>query len=304
MSNVHLPAYGQVWTFDAVSSTDPSDTILAVFFASPELTTPNILHVDLLVQARGNLYSADSNFAEFAELNTQGNGMSGVWEGTGCSFSASEDMSTMTINFTDPFEITGSVILNAIAPPHYPCSPAEIGANMKFLPHLGWDNAFPDAKTSVDLQVNGNTHVKFEDGIGYQDLSWSDISHEDALERYSWAHGRLGPYSIVWFAGEGSGGTQKASGYVSKDGELLSTPCSGVIVEIEAAAPNSTLGPIRSFMVEIPFENQAIIANLTIGNVFVNEGDLVLGTGVLRGGVKGGDQYYSGSAAFEYVGIS
>ncbi|KAE9389295.1 hypothetical protein BT96DRAFT_926651 [Gymnopus androsaceus JB14] len=208
----------------------------------------------------------------------------------------------MTVNFTEPLEISGSVILNAVhCPSTLPLLSGRDRSEYEVSPSLGLDNAFPDAKTSVDLQVNG-TQVKFEDGIGYQDLSWSDISYEDALEHYSWAHGRFGPYSIVWFAGEGSDGTQVASGYVSKDGELLSTPCSGVIVETEAAAPNSTIGPIQSLSVEIPFGNQAIVANLTIGSVFINEGDLIHGTGVIRGGVKGGDQDYSGSAAFEYVG--
>ncbi|KAE9405479.1 hypothetical protein BT96DRAFT_324990 [Gymnopus androsaceus JB14] len=209
-------------------------------------------------------------------------------------------MSTMTVHFTHPFEITGSVVLRAIAPPHYPCSPADIGASMEFLPHFGWANALPDAKTTVDLKVNG-TEVKFKDGIGYQDLSWSDTSLEDVFEHYIWIHGRLGPYSIVvWFI-TGSDGTQKTSGYVSKDGELLSTPCSGVTVETEAAAPNSTIGPIQSFSVEIPFENQVIVANLTVNNVLINESNLVHGTGIIRGGVKDGRMDYSGSAAFEHL---
>ncbi|KAE9389298.1 hypothetical protein BT96DRAFT_1070787 [Gymnopus androsaceus JB14] len=298
--------YGQIWTFDAISSKDPSHSILAVFSASPEdASADNTLNVDIYVQAGPDkLYTATSKFAEFAELNTHGNGTSGVWKGTGCSFSASEDMSTMTVYFTRPFEITGSVVLNAlftnkVAPPHYPCSPAEIGASMEFMPHFGWANAFPDAKTNVDLKVNG-TQVKFEDGVGYQDLSWADISYEDALENYSGGHGKLGPYSIVWFAGKRSDGTQKASGYVSKDGEILSTPCSGVTIKTEAAEPNSTIGPIQSFTVEIPFRNQIIVAHLIVSNVLINEGNLVHGTGVIRGGVKNGRIEYSGSAAFEY----
>jgi len=302
ITNIHPTMYGQAWTFDAISSKDPSYSILAVFFDSPEYSsTNNTLNVLVYVQAGpGKLYTVASQFAEYAELNTHGNGTSGVWKGTGCSFSASDDMSTITIDFTDPFEITGSVVLNAVAPPHYPCSPAEIGASMEFLPHFGWDNAFPDAKTTVDLKVNG-TQVKFEDGIGYQDLSWADIGYEDALESYSWGHGKLGPYSIVWFVGEGSDGTQKASGYVSKDGELLSTPCSGVTVETEAAEPNSTIGPIQSFTVEIPFENQVIVAHLIVGNILINAGNLVHGTGIIKGGVKDGRMDYRGSAAFEHL---
>ncbi|KAE9382744.1 hypothetical protein BT96DRAFT_185505 [Gymnopus androsaceus JB14] len=135
--------YGQVWTFDAISSKDPSYSILAAFSASPEdASTNNTLNVDIYVQAGPDkLYTAISKFTEFAELNMHGNGTSGIWKGAGCSFSASEDMSTMTVHFTRPFEITGSVVLNAVAPPHYPCSPAEIGASMEFMPHFGWANA-------------------------------------------------------------------------------------------------------------------------------------------------------------------
>lgn len=106
---------------------------------------------------------------------------------------------------------------------------------------------------------------------------------------------------LLW-TGEGPDGAQKTSGYVSKDGKILSTPCSGVTVVAEAAEANSTTGPIKSFTVEIPFGNDAIVAHLIVGTVLANTGDVhVRGSGTIRGGVKSGDDEYSGIAAFEYL---
>jgi len=43
----------------------------------------------------------------------------------------------------------------------------EAGASEVILPHVGWANAVPDARATVDIEVNG-TAISFS-GIGYHD---------------------------------------------------------------------------------------------------------------------------------------
>lgn len=56
-----------------------------------------------------------------------------------------------------------------IAPAHYPCGPIETPAGQSFelAPNLGWANAVPDARGTVDMTVNGE-RVQFS-GFGYHD---------------------------------------------------------------------------------------------------------------------------------------
>lgn len=123
MLNTNITSFGQWWVFNAISSKDPSYSIDAVFAASPfvdlyygsTIPSEKILQVQVFVHTEEKSYTAISNFADFAELNAHGKGTSGVWKGTGCSFSVSEDLSTATVNFAHPFEITGSVVLKSVS---------------------------------------------------------------------------------------------------------------------------------------------------------------------------------------------
>lgn len=54
-----------------------------------------------------------------------------------------------------------------VAPPHVACSGIHDGANLDFYWNLFWVNPIPDAKTSVNLNING-TVMAFE-GFGYHD---------------------------------------------------------------------------------------------------------------------------------------
>ncbi|KIK50772.1 hypothetical protein GYMLUDRAFT_65144 [Collybiopsis luxurians FD-317 M1] len=303
--NINSTVFGEVWYFDVVSSKSPDHALVVAFLASAtdsgyasSTAVSSILSAQVAVRAGNNIY-AEANLANYAELQTLGIGTSGFWNGTGCSFSASKDLSRMTIDLSDPFDITGSIILESIAPPHLPCSPNEIGANMEFAPGFGWVNAVPYAKTTVDLRINDTT-VQFV-GNGYHDLAWGDTIFSETLPNYLWARGTLGPYSMVLLVGVDASGVQRTSGYISRDGKILGTPCSGVNVAVEFADKNSTTGPVKDFTVEIPIENDLFFkAYITAIAILVDTDPRYHGMGFISGGIKGGDLNYNGTASFEY----
>jgi hypothetical protein len=53
------------------------------------------------------------------------------------------------------------------APPHFACGLVEAGASEVILPHVGWVNTIPDARATVDIEINGTT-LSFS-GTGYHD---------------------------------------------------------------------------------------------------------------------------------------
>ena len=53
------------------------------------------------------------------------------------------------------------------APPHFSCGLVEPGASEVILPHVGWVNTVPDARATVEIEING-TALSFS-GTGYHD---------------------------------------------------------------------------------------------------------------------------------------
>ncbi|GAW09593.1 hypothetical protein LENED_011757 [Lentinula edodes] len=193
LSNINSTAFGEVWYFDAVSE-DGKYSVVALFWASPspsltaQLQNEKILSAQVIVREDDDIYSANSVFAETAEIFTSAKGTS--------------------VNFSSPFEITGSIILESVAPAHYKCSPAEAGVDTQILPNFGWVNAVPDAQTTVDLKINAK-NIKFK-GIGYHDLTWSNAPFFTVNRKAHYLQ-------II----AGSVGTNLTSGYVSRDGKVL-----------------------------------------------------------------------------------
>ena len=60
--------------------------------------------------------------------------------------------------------------------------------------------------------------------------NWGDQPFVDNVESWLWGHGRLGPYSIVWFDLVHPNGTQYLSAYASQSGTIVSSQCDGIQV--------------------------------------------------------------------------
>lgn len=135
----------------------------------------------------------------------------------------------------------------------------EPGASEVILPHVGWINAVPDARATVDIEVNG-TAVNFS-GTGYHDKvrgvtlhadeyltnhlqNWADrpFFNESVLSWY-WGHASLGSYSIVWFDALDAEGTEYFSSYVARDGEVLAANCDNSTVIVRPWGGEDTYPP-------------------------------------------------------------
>jgi hypothetical protein len=137
-----------------------------------------------------------------------------------------------------------------VAPPHYPCGPAEACSNQIVSPNVGWANAVPDADASVNLIVNG-TEISYQ-GIGYHDKNWGDRPFFNVVDTWYWGHARFGPYSIVWFDVLHPNGTEYVSSYVSNNETIVAASCSEGAISVRPAGYNSTYPPtIHTGLVEM-----------------------------------------------------
>lgn len=67
----------------------------------------------------------------------------------------------------------------------------------------------------------------------------------DSVRSWYWGHGRLGPYSIVWFsylALDDPTNTTYVSSYVAKDGKPLVSACNSTILSVRPVGRPGTTG--------------------------------------------------------------
>lgn len=63
------------------------------------------------------------------------------------------------------------------------------------------------------------------------------------VQSWYWGHGRLGPYSVVWFDFLSTKGVNYISSYLAKDGKILSATCTPGSVQVRPVGANSTYPP-------------------------------------------------------------
>ncbi|KAF7308243.1 hypothetical protein HMN09_00672200 [Mycena chlorophos] len=220
----------QWWYFDVVS-TEPGDHsyFVGVFYTTAPPAFPLLSASDLVTPihlsgaySNGTLWSA-STMANGATISVKGDTVSGVWNDSGMSWSASSASQYLITIDAPTLGITGTITFNGIAPAHLPCGAPTNGATMLQFPQLGWTNAIPDADAVVDFQVNGES-VVFK-GSGYHDQNWSNVPLVTHVQSWYWGHGRVGPYSIVWFDGLDLNGTEHVSAYVAQDNKISFASC-------------------------------------------------------------------------------
>lgn len=186
-----------LWYFDVVSE-DLDKFALAIFYTAqpdalfagqPDLGTATYAQI-VLLDGEHQIGAASVVPSDNLTVITRGDGSSGVLSGPGgtAMWTGSADMSSWTVAVDAPEQnMTGTLTLESvscsgivnpfrridrnskIAPAHYPCgritNPA--GQSFELAPNLGWANAVPDARGTIDMMVNGES-VKFS-GFGYHD---------------------------------------------------------------------------------------------------------------------------------------
>ncbi|KAF4624892.1 hypothetical protein G7Y89_g13276 [Cudoniella acicularis] len=191
------------WYFDVIAPDLQTSMTVAFmtavhtgFFSTPSLTNATTLGVFYRF-ANGTSNSVGLTASEVVVTTVQ-DGSSANYVGTGIGWTGSPDMETYTITFNSPENgLMGCFELKSIADAHCPCGPVEEGQNMMVAPQIGWANAVPDAVGSVDMVIFGS-EFKFT-GVAYHDKNWSNQPFTQNVASWYWGHGRLGPYSLVWF---------------------------------------------------------------------------------------------------------
>lgn len=171
--------------------------------------------------------------------------------------------------------------------------------------HVGWANAVPDSNASVNLNVNG-TALSFT-GYGYHDKNWGDVPFTDAVQSWYWGHGRLGPYSIVWFDALDTSGAEHTSGYVTKGATVLESSCASKSVVVRPYGANADYPPQPSSGVPTGFDIKFNLGLLGTADIKAEVAAIQIpggeGTtygryiGPLSGSIAG--KAYTGTALFE-----
>ncbi len=163
------------WYFDVVSH-DLKSSIALTFFTDTASGFPFSIRpsTDVTTVAISGTYPNGTLFAkqldaDKAIISTVGDGSSGLWTGNDSSgWIGTSDLSRYVVKIKAPGAgVIGCLSLKSIAPPHYPCGPAQAGENMELAPHLGWSNAVTDAEAYVEVIVDGEA-FSFS-GSGYHD---------------------------------------------------------------------------------------------------------------------------------------
>ncbi|MCJ1383439.1 hypothetical protein MMC17_006553 [Xylographa soralifera] len=299
------------WYFDAVSEDQRSSVVFTFFVAPatgfPESGAPDnaILSATIALTYPGQEFSSFLSTVQATEARvvSVGNGASGTWKGSGMEFVGTPDLSNYVINVDSPsIGVKGSMSLRSVAPAHYPCDPAEADQSMVMMPGIGWTNAVPDAAAQVELDVNGTT-VKFI-GIGYHDQSWGVTNFNSRVGSWYWGHGRLGPYSIVWWDTLTPAGAEAVSSYVARGGKIVGVVCTATSVRPTGA--NSTYpptigdGPPEGLHIEIDLgsEGTMIVDATSTFNIVDAGGIYYRWTGTLSGGIEG-QPSFTGTALWE-----
>ncbi|KFZ18025.1 hypothetical protein V501_01412 [Pseudogymnoascus sp. VKM F-4519 (FW-2642)] len=301
------------WYFDAVS-TNGNAAVVMVFYLSTDLGFPFVpplsaLSVDIFATFDdGSLVFLPLNNLPYtagqATVVTDGDGASGNWQGTGFSFEGSPDLSTYKVTVDSPvLAIKGTLELTSRAPAHYPCGPNEAGQRLDVSPNVGWANAMPDADAVADFTVLGRP-LKFT-GIGYHDKNWGDKPFTTHVSSWYWGHGRLGPYSIVWFDVLGKDGTEYFSSYAAKDGVIVATQCGPGSIKVRPTGKNSqyppkiTSGNPEGLHIDLDLGAEGMLrVNVTAHSVLADAFLYYRASGLLVGGVDGGP-VYTGVSVYE-----
>ncbi|KIW04832.1 uncharacterized protein PV09_04015 [Verruconis gallopava] len=149
---------------------------------------------------------------DIAAIITAGDGASGVWGETGFSFAGAPHVSSHTVNIDSP-------------------SPAIFGT--------------VTMKSRCHQRYQHQRHSFTFTGLGYHDKNWGDEPFIDAVQSWYWDHGRVGPYSIVWFDALETSGNEYVSGYVADDDQIVAV-CSAGSVVVRPYGANSEYPPTVS----------------------------------------------------------
>ncbi|KAJ6513052.1 hypothetical protein C8R45DRAFT_333173 [Mycena sanguinolenta] len=248
---INASAY-DLWYFDVVATVSNASVVI-VFFDTPPGTFPfppgsynsSLLVTLAITFPNGTLASTATKvaLADNATVVAEGEGSSGDWQGTGMewTYNAASGAYDVLLDSAQLNGVKGSIHLAPRGPPRYPCGPGVAGQSMQLVPNAGYVNPLPDAVATVDLTVDGERLVFT--GAGYHDQGWGPQPFSAAVGSWYWGHGRVGPYSVVWFDILTADGVEYVSTYVGKGNTPLVTSCALASQKVRPFGNNATFPP-------------------------------------------------------------
>ncbi len=250
--------------------------------------------------------------ASSATIKTHGDGASGNWHDTGFSFEGTNDLKRYIVEGNNiANNISGTMVMESVAPAHFPCGPNRPSSKEQLLPDVYWANAIPDSKATINFTVNGRV-LSFV-GAGYHDKNWGVTPFRNVVQSWYWGHGQLGPYSLLWLDGlttakNGTDSqTEYVGAYVARDGEIILGTCQDGAVKVRPHGRNSDYPPQPSsgvpeyLTVEFNMgDGKRLVANVTTELIVVPSDDQIYGryVGRVSGGIVGKEQF-TGKAIWE-----
>jgi hypothetical protein len=76
--------------------------------------------------------------------------------------------------------------------------------------------------------------------------NWSDQVFTFNVASWYWGHGRVGPYSVVWFDFLALNGTEYVSAYAAEDGVIIAASCESNSIRVRPTGQNATYPPVLS----------------------------------------------------------
>lgn len=135
-------------------------------------------------------------------------------------------------------------------------------------------------------------------GNGYHDKNWGSVIFKSAFQSWYWGHGRLGPYSLVWFDTLTRGGKEHFSSWVTKDNKVVSQSCDTNAVVVRPWGENNDYPPLpgmaapSGYTLRYDMGYEGILtANFTREATQMDTDTYKRLIGSFSGGVEGGEQY-------------
>jgi hypothetical protein len=186
------------WYFDAVNQ-EGTSSITVVFYRGADYNPyPSFDYVTVsVVRPDGGSFHVNLA-ANSANVSTQGHGANGVWDGSGCSFEGTPDLSVYTINVNNNM-IQGSLTIRSTAPAHFPDgSPPGTDSSTLVAPDIHWTTAIPAGIADCEFIMYGE-RFEFQGGVGYHDRNWGGYQSDTGVRSWYWGHAAVGTHSFVWF---------------------------------------------------------------------------------------------------------
>ncbi|PNP59544.1 hypothetical protein FNYG_14918 [Fusarium nygamai] len=199
--------------------------------------------------------------------------------------------------------ISGKLTLESVSPAHYPCHINKPGVSEEIIPPVFWSNAIPDAVATADFIIKGKL-LNFT-GNGYHDKNWGTKPIREVVKSWYWGHGRVGPYSIVWFDTLTPDGKEHFSSWITKDGKVVSQSCKQEFIVVRPWGENSDyppppiLPPPSGYSLRYDMaQGQTFVANFTSETIALATDTYKRMVGPIVGGIEG-DKQYEGRALCE-----